>query len=236
MLLPPLCLVNAGLHAKYFSHSFLSPLRLIYCSHNHISPGWFESSNWSSVVFLFIYFFVLERTPPAAYGGSQARGPIRAIAASLHQGHRNVGIWAKCGVVKDPGLPTYTTACGSPGSLTHSARPGIEPTTSWSLLDSFTTEPRRKLHQLCFYWSIIYLRIWIFCVGHVPKPGEDFNETKTIGIMLFIYLFIQHWILNPLCHKRTPMSFWKENKWFALAWNSLSTSLIFSLHQRKFNY
>jgi len=28
---------------------------------------------------------------PVAYGGSQARGPIRAIAASLHQSHSNAG-------------------------------------------------------------------------------------------------------------------------------------------------
>ena len=38
--------------------------------------------------FLFIYFF---RAAHAAYGGSQARGLIRATAAGLHQSHSNVG-------------------------------------------------------------------------------------------------------------------------------------------------
>ena len=41
--------------------------------------------------FLFIYLFILPfRAAPAAYGGSQARGPIRATAAGLHHSY-NVG-------------------------------------------------------------------------------------------------------------------------------------------------
>ena len=36
-------------------------------------------------------FFVFSGATPAAYGGSQARGPIRAIAAGLHQSHSNSG-------------------------------------------------------------------------------------------------------------------------------------------------
>ena len=44
-------------------------------------------------IYLFIYFwlFVFSRAAPAAYGGSQARGPIRAVAASLRQSHNNTG-------------------------------------------------------------------------------------------------------------------------------------------------
>ena len=41
---------------------------------------------------LFLFFFVcLCRAALAAYGCSQARGPVRAVAASLSQGHSNVG-------------------------------------------------------------------------------------------------------------------------------------------------
>ena len=44
------------------------------------------------VFFLFVFlFFVFSRATPAAYGGSQARGLIGAIAASLCQSHSNVG-------------------------------------------------------------------------------------------------------------------------------------------------
>ena len=35
--------------------------------------------------------FAISWAAPAAYGGSQARGPIRAVAASLRQSHSNEG-------------------------------------------------------------------------------------------------------------------------------------------------
>ena len=44
--------------------------------------------NSTSVLgYLFIYLFMLFRAAPAAYAGSQARGQIRAIAASLCHSH-----------------------------------------------------------------------------------------------------------------------------------------------------
>ena len=46
------------------------------------------------ILFLFIYLFclfVFSRAAPMAYRGSQARGLIRAIAASLCQSHSNMG-------------------------------------------------------------------------------------------------------------------------------------------------
>ena len=39
-----------------------------------------------TLFYLFV-FFIFSRATPAAYRDSQARGPIRAIAASLHQRH-----------------------------------------------------------------------------------------------------------------------------------------------------
>ena len=46
-------------------------------------------------VFYFYFFwgglFAFSRATIAAYGGSQARGPIRAVAAGLHQSHSNSG-------------------------------------------------------------------------------------------------------------------------------------------------
>ena len=36
-----------------------------------------------------IFFCFFLRATPAAYGGSQARGLIKVIAASLHQSHSN---------------------------------------------------------------------------------------------------------------------------------------------------
>ena len=39
----------------------------------------------------FFGLFAISRATPVAYGGSQARGLIGAVAAGLHQSHSNVG-------------------------------------------------------------------------------------------------------------------------------------------------
>jgi len=42
------------------------------------------------ILFLFIFYVLLFRAAPSAYGGSQARG-IGAMAAGLHHSHSNTG-------------------------------------------------------------------------------------------------------------------------------------------------
>ena len=43
-------------------------------------------------LFLFLFcLFAISWAAPAAYGGSQSRGLIRAIATGLRQSHNNVG-------------------------------------------------------------------------------------------------------------------------------------------------
>ena len=52
------------------------------------------STWWFFGVFLFcffVFFFFFFRAAPVAYGGSQARGPIRAVATSLHHSYSNAG-------------------------------------------------------------------------------------------------------------------------------------------------
>ena len=51
---------------------------------------------WKCVSFLiyfffFFYFLLFLWAAPAAYGGSQARGRIGAVAAGLRQNHSNAG-------------------------------------------------------------------------------------------------------------------------------------------------
>ena len=41
--------------------------------------------------FFFFFFFCIFRATPVAYGGSQAKGPIGATAASLYHCHSNMG-------------------------------------------------------------------------------------------------------------------------------------------------
>ena len=53
--------------------------------------------NLTMCIYLFIYlilffvFFAISWAAPTAYGGSQARGPIGAVAAGLHHSHSNAG-------------------------------------------------------------------------------------------------------------------------------------------------
>ena len=61
--------------------------------------------------FSFLLFFWLFRATPVAYGGSQTRGPIGAIAASLHHSHSNTG--SELRLAPTPQL-TYTTATSDP--------------------------------------------------------------------------------------------------------------------------
>ena len=38
-------------------------------------------------IFMYLFIYLLFKATPKAYGGSQARGPIRAAAAGLHHSH-----------------------------------------------------------------------------------------------------------------------------------------------------
>ena len=49
----------------------------------------FSGGDLTSLRFFFFFFFCLFRAAPEAYRGSQARGPIGAVAASLHHGQSN---------------------------------------------------------------------------------------------------------------------------------------------------
>ena len=42
-------------------------------------------------IYLFICLFAISWAAPTAYGGSQARGPVGAVASGLHQSHSNLG-------------------------------------------------------------------------------------------------------------------------------------------------
>ena len=70
-----------------------------------------------------LFFKFLFRAATAAYGSSQARGWIGAPAAGLHlqpQQHRIQVTSVACAI-----------ACGKAWSLTHWARPGMEPASLW---------------------------------------------------------------------------------------------------------
>ena len=43
------------------------------------------------LLLLLFCLFAFPKAAPTAYGGSQGRGPIGAVAAGLHQSHSNAG-------------------------------------------------------------------------------------------------------------------------------------------------
>ena len=77
-----------------------------------------------------------------AYGSSQVRGQIRDAAAGLHHSQHQTQAPSE----------TYTMDHGNAGArptqqimATHSARPGIKPTSSWILVEFVTAEPQWEL-------------------------------------------------------------------------------------------
>ena len=86
---------------------------------------------------LFLFFF-LFRVASVAYEGSQARGWIGAVANGLRHSHSNARSYLALSA-------TNTTADDNTRSLTHRVRPGIEATSSWTLVRFVSAEPRREL-------------------------------------------------------------------------------------------
>ena len=83
--------------------------------------------------FFFFFFFLPFRATSSVYGSPQARGHVGTVVASLHHSHSNA--W----------------------SLTHWARPRIEPTSLWILVRVVPTEPQNGNSCLCsllLYWKV----------------------------------------------------------------------------------
>ena len=106
---------------------------------------------WSVVLLLiFLIYFYFFRAPPSACGSSQTRGRIGAIAAGLHHSHSNSG------------------------SLTHWARPGIEPVSSWILI-RFSHHCVKKGTPGLWFWHFKKLWFWglWFSKCVVPKSSAS---------------------------------------------------------------
>ena len=55
------------------------------------SLWWGDALQGVKTPIFYLFIFQPFRAAPAAYGGSQARGPIRATTASVHHSHSNAG-------------------------------------------------------------------------------------------------------------------------------------------------
>ena len=118
---------------------------------------------WYLIVgFCLFVCFVFSMATSTAYGGSQARSPIAAVA------------YARATAMPDQAASeTYSTAHGNSRSLTHWSSPGIEPATPRFLIGFVSTAPQQELLVVvltcvsltmasifsCAYLSYVYL-LW----------------------------------------------------------------------------
>ena len=71
---------------------------------------------------------------------------------------------------------TYSTAQSNTTSLTHGARAGIEPASSWILAGLVTAEPRKELPAVCVL-TVLFDRIYARCVR---KHKSDLKESPAL--------------------------------------------------------
>ena len=81
-------ILNPLIKARDQTQNVMVPSRIRFC---YITMG----TPLFNFIYLFIYLFfclfAFSRATPSAYGGSQARGLITAVAAGLCQSHSNAG-------------------------------------------------------------------------------------------------------------------------------------------------
>ena len=137
--------------------------------------------------FVFVFVFVFSRVAPTAYGGSQARGLIGS-------GPQQRRIWATSA--------TYTTAHCNTRSLSHWAKPGIKPATSWFLV-GFTncwattgTPFFPLLETIFFYYS------------KKKKKKETILPFSMVGyVWLNVCEFLLHRSYQITCYRNIAWSF-----------------------------
>ena len=81
--------MNMGVQIPIRDPVFIS---IVYIPQSGVTAGSYSTVNFwgncNSIFFSFFFLFFL-RTAPVAFGGSQARGRIRAAVAGLHHRHSN---------------------------------------------------------------------------------------------------------------------------------------------------
>ena len=105
------------------------------------------------------FFFCLFRVASVAYGGSQARGQIRAVAAGLCHNHSNAR--------SKPCLRRTPQLMATPDPLIHSSRPGIKPASSWILVRFISAEPQQELQKKFFIYCKLVSPLLNVCFSYI---------------------------------------------------------------------
>ena len=103
---------------------------------------------WTGRMHKSLNFIFIFRAAGADYGKSQARGWFGAGITSLHHSHSNAR--------SETCLQTTPQFMATLDPLTHGARTGIEPTSSWILVRFITAKPQLwELQSLNFNWILL---------------------------------------------------------------------------------
>ena len=96
---------------------------------------------------------------------------------------------------------TYTTAHSNARSLTHGARPGIEPATSWflvgfvnhwAMVGTPSFNPFSKWFESAHAWL---RRVW--CDPHFPKPSDRTHSAQPLFHLTCSWLYSPPYSLHP---------------------------------------
>ena len=138
------------------NHTYFSP-EVLTCLFVFFLP-FFLPSSLPSFSFLF-------RATPVTCGCSLAKSRVRVAAASLHdspQKHQNQATSA-----------SYTAACGNARSLTHWARWGIKPASSWILVGFLSHWATTGTPPFCFPNSILWGgKLWFLGLPRVVPTAQ----------------------------------------------------------------
>ena len=144
--------------------------------HKAVSPvlnkpflGWTTLSYLFGFVWFGLVFFF--RATPMAYGHSQARVQIGAIASGLCYSHSHTG--------SEPHLPP-TPQLMQCRILNHWVRPGIKPASSWMLVRFVSAEPR---------WELLHLALWSFMCTRSLKKGKKVPRQRTKSMPQQVQVF-----------------------------------------------
>ena len=142
---------------------------------------------------------------PMAYGGSQARGLVVATTASLTPQPHQHQIWTAS--------VTYTTTHDNARSLTHWARPGIEPATSWFLVGFVSTRNELFIWKEClditFQSEVWKLVLWISNWILYTSWGFEKNFYYTFWCCIWVETICASWQVRaiPSFHRYFLLSF-----------------------------
>ena len=114
----------------------------------------------STLDFSFFFFFFSLYSRTCGIWKFPGWCQIRAVAANLCHSHSNVG------------------------SLTHWARRGIEPTSSWILVGLDTTEPQQELPHTWYFWRFTKYSFY----KHILSTHWGSGEGKTRNMKLRSHL------------------------------------------------